>query len=105
MTLLLLKTIGNKTSHIVLNITIRTSLNLIDSLTSDRTNMWRTWYKIPCASPLKCSNLLSHHVLSFWMKNTITIRSWLRKRIDCENRRRVIVRGPTKAVTTSNELL
>jgi hypothetical protein len=39
MTLLLLKTTGNKTSHIVLNITIRTSLNLIDSLTSDRTNM------------------------------------------------------------------
>jgi hypothetical protein len=38
MTLLLLKTTGNKTSLIALKRTIRASLNLIDTLTSDRTN-------------------------------------------------------------------
>jgi hypothetical protein len=44
-------------------------------------------------------------VLSFRMKNNIVIRSWLRKSNDCESRRRVIVRWPTKAMTTSNKLL
>jgi hypothetical protein len=39
------------------------------------------------------------------MKNSITRRSWLRKSSDCESRRRVIVRGLTKVVTTSNKLL
>jgi hypothetical protein len=67
--------------------------------------MWGTGHKIPCASPLKSSNLLIHHVLSFRMKNSITIRSRLRKNSDSNSRRRVIVRGPTKVVTTSNKLL
>jgi hypothetical protein len=39
------------------------------------------------------------------MKNSIVIRSWLRKSSDCESRRRVIIRWLTKAVTTSNKLL
>jgi hypothetical protein len=39
------------------------------------------------------------------MKNSIAIRSWLRKSSDDESRRRVTVRCPTKAVTTSNKLL
>jgi hypothetical protein len=73
--LLLLKTTSNKTSLIALKRTIRASLNLIDPLTSDQTNTWGTGHKISCASPLKSSNLLSHHVLPFWMKNSITIRS------------------------------
>jgi hypothetical protein len=38
------------------------------------------------------------------MKNTIMIRSWLRKSIGCESRRRVTVRWPMKAVTMSNKL-
>jgi hypothetical protein len=67
-TLLLLKTMSNKR-------TIRASLNLIDPLTSDRTNTWGTWHKIPCASLLKSSNLLSHRMLPFQMKNSIMIRS------------------------------
>jgi hypothetical protein len=75
MTVLLLKTTGNKTSLIALKRTVKASLNLIDPLTSDQTNMWGTGHKIPCASPLKSSNLLSHLVLPFQMKNGITIRS------------------------------
>jgi hypothetical protein len=37
--LLLLKTTSNKTSLIALKRTVRTSLNLIDSLTNDQTDM------------------------------------------------------------------
>jgi hypothetical protein len=73
--MLLLKTMSNKTSLILFKRTIRVSLNLIYPLTSDQTNTWGTGHKIPRASPLKGSNLLSHHVLPFWMKNNIAIRS------------------------------
>jgi hypothetical protein len=73
MTLLLLKTTSNKTSLIALKRNVRVSLNVIDPLTSDRTNTWGTGHKIPCASPLKSSNLLSHHILSFLIKNSIVI--------------------------------
>jgi hypothetical protein len=104
-TLLLLKTTSNKTCIITLKRTLRASLNLINSFTSDQTNMWGTGYKIPRTGPLKSSNFLSHRVLPFRMKNSITIRVWLRKSNDCESRRRVIVRRPMKVVTTSNELL
>jgi hypothetical protein len=104
-TVLLLKTTSNKRSLIVLKRTIRVSLNLIDSLTSDQTNKWGTRHKIPCANPLKSNNLLSHRVLPLWMKNSIVIRSWLRQSSVYESRRRVIVRWPMKAVTTSNKLL
>jgi hypothetical protein len=90
-TLLLLKTMSNKTSLIALKRTIRASLNLIDPLTSNRMNTWGTGHKVPHASPLK-SNSLSHHVLPFRMKNSLAIRSWLRKSSDCESRRRVTVR-------------
>jgi hypothetical protein len=50
-TMLLLKTMSNKTSLIALKRTIRASLNHIDPLTSDRTNTWGTRHKIPCANP------------------------------------------------------
>jgi hypothetical protein len=101
MTLLLLKTTSNKTSLITLKKSIRVSLNLIDQLTNDRMNMWGTWHKILQAT----SKLLSRCVLPFWMKNSITIRSWLRKSSGYESRRRVIARWPAKVVTTSNKLL
>jgi hypothetical protein len=84
-TLLLLKTTSNKASLIALKRTIRAGLNLVDPLTSDRMNTWRTGHKIPRASPLKSSNLLSHRMLPLRMKNSITIRSWLRKSSDCES--------------------
>jgi hypothetical protein len=67
-------------------------------------NMWGTGYKIPCVNLLKSNNLLNHHVLPFQMKNSITIRSWLKKSSGYR-RRRVIVRGSTKVMTTPNELL
>jgi hypothetical protein len=96
-TMLLLKTTSNKTSLISLKRTIRASLNLIYPLTSDRTNTWGTGHKIPRASPLKGSNLLSHRVLPFQMKNSITIRSWLKKSSSSESQRRVIIRWLTYA--------
>jgi hypothetical protein len=80
MTLLLLKSTSNETSFIAIKGTIRASINLIDPLTSDQMNTWRIVYKIPRTSPLKSSNLLSHRMLPFRMKNSITIRSWLRKK-------------------------
>jgi hypothetical protein len=103
-TLLLLKITGNKTRLIALKRIIRASLNLIDPLIINQMNMWGTGYKIPCVSLLKSSNLLNHHVLPFQMKNSITIRSWLKKSSGYR-RRRVIVRGSTKVMTTPNELL
>jgi hypothetical protein len=101
-TMLLLKTTDNKTSLIALKRTVKASLNLIDPLTSDWTNTWGTWHKISRVRPLKSNNLLSHRVLPSRMKNSITIRSWPRKSSGCKSRRRVIAKGPTKAVTTSN---
>jgi hypothetical protein len=104
-TLLVLKTTSNETSLIALKRTIRVSLNLMDPLTSDWTNTWGTGHKILRASPLKSSNLLSHCMLPFRIKNSIAIRRWLRKSSGCESRMRVTVKWPTKAVTTSNKLL
>jgi hypothetical protein len=104
-TLLLLKTTSNKMILIALKRTIRASLNLIDPLTSDRTNTWRTGHKISRASSLKSSNLLSHRMMPFQMKNSIAIKRWLRKSSSCESQRRETVSWPTKAVTTSNKLL
>jgi hypothetical protein len=101
----LLKTTSNKMSLISLKRTIRASLNLIYPLTSNRMNTWGTWHKIPCASPLNGSNLLSHCVMPFRMKNSIVIRSWLRQSSSSESRMRVIVRWPTYALTTSKKLL
>jgi hypothetical protein len=104
-TMLLLKIMSNRTSLISLKRTIRASLNVIYPLTSDRTNSWGIGHKIPRASPLKGSNLPSHRVLSFRMKNSIAIRSWLRQSSSNESRRRVTVRWPMYALTTSKKLL
>jgi hypothetical protein len=104
-TMLLLKITSNKTSLIPLKRTIRASLNIIYPLTSDRMNTWGIGHKIPRASPLKGSNLLSHCVLPFRMKNSITIRSWLRQSSSSESRRRVKVRWSMYALTTSKKLL
>jgi hypothetical protein len=79
MTLVLLKPTSNKINLIALKRTVRASLNLIDTLTSGRTNTLGTKHKIPRASTLKSSG--------------------------CESQRRVTVRWPTKMMTTSNKLL
>jgi hypothetical protein len=102
--MLLLKTTSNKVSLILLRRAIRASINLIYPLTSDQTNTWGTGHKIPHASLLKGSNLLNHRVLPFRMKNSITIRSWLRQSSSSESRRRVKVRWPTYALTMSKKL-
>jgi hypothetical protein len=104
-TLFLLKTTSNETSLIALKRTIRASLNLIDPLMSNQMNTWGTEHKISRASLLKSSNLLSHCMLPFRMKNSIVIKSWLRKSSDCESRRRVTVRWSIKAVIARNKLL
>jgi hypothetical protein len=104
-TMLLLKTMSNKMSLIPLKRTIRASLNIIYPLTSDWTNTWGTRHKIPRASTLKGSNLLSHRVLPFQMKNSIMIRSCFRQSSSNESRRRVTVRWSLYALTTSKKLL
>jgi hypothetical protein len=104
-TLLLLKTTSNETRLIAFKRTIRASLNPTDPLTSDRTNTWGIWHKIPRDSLLKSNNLLNHRMLPFRMKNSIVIRSWLKKSSGCESRRRVTIRWLMKVVTMSNKLL
>jgi hypothetical protein len=104
-TMHLLKITSNKTSLISLKRIIKASLNLIYPLTSDQTNTWGTWQKISRASSLKDSNLLSHRMLPFRMKNSITIRIWLKKSSSSESRMRVTVRWPTYALTTFKKLL
>jgi hypothetical protein len=74
-TMFLLKTTCNKTSLISLKRTVRAGLNLIDPLTRDLTDTWRTCHKTPHANSFKSSNLLSHSVLPFQIKNNIIIRS------------------------------
>jgi len=59
-TILLLKTTSNKTSLITLERAIRASLDLINPLARDGTSMRRKRDKVPSASALKSSNLLSH---------------------------------------------
>jgi hypothetical protein len=74
---LLLIAMSHKTRFIALKRSIRAGLNFIDPLTHDRTNIGRGRDKIPGASALKRSNLLSHSKLPFRMMLSIPIRSRL----------------------------
>jgi hypothetical protein len=74
---LLLKAMSHKTRFISLKRSIRAGLNFIDPLTRDRTNTGRGINKIPGASALKRSNLLSHGKLPFRMMLSIPIRGRL----------------------------
>jgi hypothetical protein len=56
----LLKAMSDQTSFVTLKGPIRASLNLINPLTSDRTNRGRKRNKIPNAGALKHNNLLYH---------------------------------------------
>jgi hypothetical protein len=91
----LLKATSHKTRFIALKRSIRASLNFIDPLTRDRTNTGRERDKIPGASALKRSNLLSHSKLPFRMTLSIPIRSRLRG-----NRKIVLTRRVTVWSTT-----
>jgi hypothetical protein len=74
---LLLKATSHKTRFIALKRSIRAGLNFIDPLTRDGTNTRRGRNKIPSASALKRSDLLSHGKLPFRMTLGIPIRSRL----------------------------
>jgi hypothetical protein len=87
---LLLKAMSHKTRFVALKRSIRAGLNFIDPLTRDRTNTGRGRDKIPGASALKRSNLLSHSKLPFRMPLSIPIRSRLRG-----NRKTVLTRRVT----------
>jgi hypothetical protein len=78
--LLLLKITINEMSLIMLKRTIRASFNLIDQLTSDRTNTWGIGYKISRVSPLMSSNLLDYRMLLFWMKNGIAVYTYIERK-------------------------
>src|SRR3954465_6534240 len=100
-TMLLLKTTSHKTHFVALKRSIRAGLNLIDPLTHDRTNTGRGRNKIPGASALKRSNLLSHGQLPFMMMLIIPIRSRLGGNRNTILTRRVTVGGTTLTNRTS----
>jgi hypothetical protein len=88
--LLMLKATSHKTRFIALKRFIRAGLNFVDPLARDGTNTGRRRYKIPSASALKRSNLLSHGKLPFGMTLSIPIRSRLEG-----NRKTVLTRRVT----------
>jgi hypothetical protein len=98
---LLLKATSHKTRFIVLKRSIKAGLNFIEPLTRDRTNTGRGRNKIPGASALKRSNLLSHGKLPFRMMLSIPIRSQLGGNRKTVLTRRVTVWGTTLTNRTS----
>jgi hypothetical protein len=88
--LLLLKATSHKMRFIALKRSISVGLNFVDPLARDGTNTGRGRDKIPGASALKRSNLLSHGKLPFRMTLSIPIRSWLEG-----NRKTVLTRRVT----------
>jgi hypothetical protein len=101
MAVLLLKTTSHKTRFVALKRSIRAGLNFINPLTCDRTNTGRGRNKIPGASALKRSNLLSHGKLPFRMTLSIPIRSQLGGNRKTILTRRVTVWGTTLTNRTS----
>jgi hypothetical protein len=93
--LLLLEATNHKACFIALKRSIRVSLNLVDPLAYDGTNTGRRRDKIPSASVLKRSNLLSHGKLPFGMTLSISIRNQLEV-----NRKTVLTRRVTIRWTT-----
>jgi hypothetical protein len=96
---LLLKATSHKTRFIALKRSIRAGLNFIDPLARDGTNTGRGRDKIPGASALKRSNLLSHGKLPFRMTLSILIRSRLEGNRETVLTRRVMIRCRRGAVT------
>jgi hypothetical protein len=92
--LLLLKATSHKTSFVTLKRTIGASLDLIDPLASDGTNTGRRGNKVPCASALKCSNLLSHRKLPLRLSHGIPIGGGLNSSRKTVLGRRIASRRP-----------
>jgi hypothetical protein len=101
MAVLLLKATSHKTRFIALKRSIRAGLTFIDPLIRDRMNTERGRNKIPGASALKHSNLLSHGKLPFKMTLSIPIRSRLGGNRKTVLTRRVMVWGTTLTNRTS----
>src|SRR5438128_7273496 len=80
MPILLLKPTCNKTRFIALNGAIGAGLDFVYPLARDGSSRRRKRNKIPSASALKSSNLLSHSELPLRMGNRITIGGRLRER-------------------------
>jgi hypothetical protein len=93
--LLLVKATSYKTRFIAFKRSIRVGLNFVDPLARDGTNTRRGRDKIPGASALKRSNLLSHGKLPFGMTLSIPIRSRLEGNRKTILTRRVTIRGTT----------
>jgi hypothetical protein len=93
--LLLLEAMSHKMRFVALKRSIRAILNLVDPLACDGTNTGRRRDKIPSASALKRSNILSHGKLLFEMTLSIPIRSRLEG-----NRKTVLTRRVTIRWTT-----
>jgi hypothetical protein len=93
---LLLKATSHKTRFIALKRSIRAGLNFIDPLARDGMNTGRGRDKIPGASALKRSNLLSHAKLPFGMTLSIPIRSRLEGNRETVLTRRVTIRWMMK---------
>jgi hypothetical protein len=96
MAVLLLKVTSYKTRFIALKRSIRAGLNFIDPLARDGMNTGRGRNKIPGASALKRSNLLSHGKLPFGMTLNIPLRSRLEGNRETVLTRRVTIRWTTK---------
>jgi hypothetical protein len=95
--LLLLEATIHKTRFVVLKRSIRASLNLIDLLACNGTNTGRRRDKIPGASALKRSNLLSHGKLPFGIMLSIPISSRLKGNRKTIVTRREAIRGTMMA--------
>jgi hypothetical protein len=93
---LLLKATSHKTRFIALKRSMRAGLNFIDPLARDGANIGRRRDKIPGASALKRSNLLSHGKLPFGMTLNIPIRSQLEGNRETVLTRRVTIRWTMK---------
>ncbi|RLN36400.1 hypothetical protein C2845_PM03G16960 [Panicum miliaceum] len=83
-TMLLLETTHHKTSLVALKRAIRSSLNLIDPLASNRSGMRWQGDKIPNTGALQGSNLLRHSVLPVRMDSSLTVSGRLNKRSNSE---------------------
>jgi hypothetical protein len=71
--LLLLEATSHKTRFVALKRSIGASLNLVDPLACDGTDIERRRDKIPGVGVLKCSTLLGHGKLPFGMTHIIPI--------------------------------
>jgi hypothetical protein len=75
-----METTSHETNFVTLKRTIRASLNHIDPLINDKTEMWRKRNQIRHASVLKHRNVLYHRKLPLMMNKNILRRSRLNGR-------------------------